>query len=426
MRASTLRSSSLFGLLVWLLVLIGVISTLSAPGMQEMITWQRWMELALEIDPVFAFRTDPNAYPPGAVSLLYLSAELFGISDKALTVKTLLLLASAGTSIATGLWLRSWPAAWLSLAVMGYVGVSLGLLDVLYLWPLTLALWALSKRRLALFSFFFATAVMIKWQPAILAPILLIYLVREVLSHTSWQLRIRMTAEILVPGIAVALITVLVFGFSYMTESLTGATQQNMWSGNALNVNWLLSALALGPVEGWGSVTYLYVEDVEGPLPVIMRWTFWIFYVALLMLVAKVRNLDFSRLIVALALAVLLYGLIAVGAHSNHMTLVFPIALFLIFGVPELRYQSTLLLAIPLVNIIWDMGLTGTRLRVPSVGPVDASIPIALFIVIVAALLGYSLLQFLFSRQSGEVAKFGNSGEPLGAESSEGPVAKRS
>ncbi len=405
MRANMLQSSSIFGLLVWLLVLIGVISTLSAPGMQEMVTWQRWMDLALEIDPVFAFRTDPNAYPPGAVSLLYLSAELFGISDKALTVKTLLLLTSAGTSIATGLWLRSWPAAWVSLAVMGYVGVSLGLLDVLYLLPLTLALWALSKRHLALFSFFFATSVMIKWQPAILAPILLIYLVREVLSHKSWQLRMKMTAEILVPGIAVASITVLVFGFSYVTQSLTGATQQSMWSGNALNVNWLLSALALGPVEGWGSVTYVYVDDVEGPLPMIMRWNFWILYAVLLVLVARVRNLDFSRIVVALGLAVLLYGLIAVGAHSNHMTLVFPIALFLIFGVPELRYQSTLLLAIPLVNIIWDMGLTGTRLRVPSVGPVDASIPIAVLIVTMGIALTYNLVKFLLARDFNAVSK---------------------
>jgi len=327
---------------------------------------------------------------------------LFGISDQAMTIKTLLLLAATGTSIATGIWLRSWPAAWLSLAVMGYVGVSLGLLDALYLFPLTLALWALSKGRVALFSFFFATAVMIKWQPAILAPILLIFLIREVLSRTSWQRRIRMSAGILVPGIAVVLTTVLVFGISSFTESLTGATQQNMWSGNALNVNWLLSALTLGPVEGWGSVTYLYVEDVAGPLPVIMRWTFWILYVTLLVLVARVRSLCFSRLMVALALGVLLYGLIAVGAHSNHMTLVFPIALFLLFRVPELRYQSTLLLAIPLANIIWAMGLTGTRLRVPSIGPVDASIPVAVLIVIMGTVLSYSLLRFLLAGGSDE------------------------
>jgi len=304
---------------------------------------------------------------------------------------------------------------------MGYVGVSLGLLDVLYLFPLTLALWALFKRRVALFSFFFATAVMIKWQPAILAPILLVFLIREVLSCTSRQVRIRMSVEILLPGIAVVLVTVLVFGFSYMTESLTGATQQSMWSGNALNINWLFSALTLGPIEGWGSVTYLYVEEVEGPLPVIMRWTFWIFYVALLVVVARVRSLSFSHLMAALALGVLLYGLIAVGAHSNHMTLVFPIALFLIFRVPELRYQSTLLLAIPLVNIIWDMGLTGTRLRVPPVGPVDASIPIAVVIFTVGIVLTYSLLRFLLARDSDAVSMATDFPRAVGARRPEDP-----
>jgi len=234
-----------------------------------------------------------------------------------------------------------------------------------------------------------------------------------------------MIAETFIPGIAVALTTIIVFGPSYVVESLTGATQQNMWSGNALNINWLLSAVVLGPIEGWGTVTYLYVEEVDSPLPSIMRILFWVLYVVLLIVVARIGNLNFPKLCVALASTVLLYGLVAVGAHSNHMTLVFPIAFFLVFKVRELRYQSVLLITIPLVNVLWAMGLTGSRLRIPPLGNLDASILMALFIVIVAALLGYSLLQFLFSRQHGEVAQFGNSGEPLGAESSEGPVANR-
>lgn len=395
-----LQSSFVFGFLVWISIFIAIFSTIAAPGMQEMVTWQRWLELALEIDPVFAFRTDPNAYPPGAVSLLYLSGEILGISDTALSVKTLLLIAATSTSVATGLWLRNWPAAWLSLAVTGYVGVSLGLLDVLYLFPLTLALWSLNRGRLVFFSFFFATAGMIKWQPAIIAPFLLIYLVRGFLSLQSWRSRILMTLKTLVPGFTVVFVTAFVFGTSYMLDSLVGATQQNIWSGNALNINWLLSAFVLGPDAGWGFVTYLYVDEVDSYLPVAMRWIFWILFAILVILVARLRFLNFSKLMVALAIAVLLYGFVAVGSHANHMTLVVPIAIYLITRVPDLRYQSTLLLAIPLINILWSMGLTGTRLRMPPLGALDASIAIAALLVSVGGLLAYSFLRFVYFRES--------------------------
>jgi hypothetical protein len=394
------QDPSLFsGLLVWLLILITVISAIAAPGMQEMATWQRWLEMALAIDPVFAFRSDPNAYPPGAVSLLFMSSEFLNVSDSVLSIKILLLCASVGTSIATGLWLRSWPMAWLSLGVCGYVGVSLGLLDALYLFPLTLALWALSKGRFAFFSFFFATAIMIKWQPAIIAPLILIYLVRKVLSRRRCRSRVSMILEATMPGLIVVFVTIFVFGPSYMIDSLSGATQQNMWSGNALNLNWLLSALVIGSEGDWGSVTYLYVDDVENPLPTIMKLIFWFSYVALLLLISRVRNLDFERLMVALSIAILFYGLVAVGAHSNHMTLIIPVSIYLIQRVAALRYQAILLLAIPLVNLVWDMGLTGNRLPIPSLGPIDASIPIAVFIVVIGGWLAFHLLQFLLTGQ---------------------------
>jgi len=54
--------------------------------MHEMNTWINWASLAREIDPVYAYHYDPNAYPPGTVSILYLALTVTGSMDAALSI----------------------------------------------------------------------------------------------------------------------------------------------------------------------------------------------------------------------------------------------------------------------------------------------------------------------------------------------------
>lgn len=382
---------------MWLVVLGAVSTLLYAPGGQEMSTWQRWMSLALEIDPVYAFHADPNAYPPGAVSLLFIAGTALPGNDPQQVIKLLLLMASVLISVAAGFWLRSWPVAWTTLAVTGFVGAGLGLLDVLYLLPLTLAFWALSRERFAVFSFFFATAVMIKWQPAILAPVLLVYLIKQGRSRPHHAARMRMAAATLLPALAVIGVTVAVFGWPYMRGSLMGATQQDMLSGNALNLNWLLSAVALGPDEGWGTVHYMYVAEAPTWMPWMSKTLFILAYVGLIWLCAKVP-LSFDGLMVAALAAVVLYGMLAVGAHENHMMLVVPAALFVMASVPELRVEAILALSLPVVNTLWFTGPTGTRIEPVLLGSLDASIVGALIFVIASVYLVARSIRFLAGR----------------------------
>jgi len=348
-------------LLVWLLILGLVLTTINAPGMQEMETWRNWLALSVEVDPVYAFHYDPNAYPPGAVSLLFLASKILPITDPSLTIKFLLLIASVLTSVSVGIWRRSWLVAWVSLGVTGFTGVTLGLLDVLFLFPLTLSLWALSRSSYTIFSLFFAVSALIKWQPLIIAPLFAIFVIRKMLERQGWIERSRLLVAAVLPALAVFLTTALVFGLTYIRASLQGATQQDMLSGNALNLNWIFSAIVIGQEGDWGSVSYLYVTEVPSWMPSISRSLFFLVYVILVVFLIRAKN-SFTFLAAITTAVVLAYGLLAVGAHENHMILVLPLALYLLSHIPVLQTVSVIAILLPITNIVWFAGLTGQRL----------------------------------------------------------------
>ena len=363
-----------------------------------MQTWQNWMKLALAIDPVYAFHNDPNAYPPGTVSILYLGGLVFGGQDTFLTTKYLLFAFSGVTSAVVGRWLRSWAAAWTVLAITGYLSVGIGLLDVLYLLPLSISLWALDRNRLSLASLFFASAVLIKWQPAILLPVLAVYLVKCWMGCYSIADRSRAIAASLLPGLAALAITVSVFGWSYLYESVGGATQQNMLSGNALNINWVWSALIVGTRETWGTVYYLYTSDVPTWVVTGARAFFFLTFALLVVLLSRLR-MTYEQLLVSAMAASVLYGTFAVGSHQNHMILIMPVAVAIAVRISALRYVAILALSLPVVNVMWFYGDFGDRFGSAKISGWDPSIPGAVLFVIASLYVILSSLSFLLEQQ---------------------------
>ena len=111
---------------------------------------------------------------------------------------------------------------------------------------------------------------------------------------------------------------------------------------------------------------------------------FVVLYLGLLWLCLKVR-MSFDALMAAALAAVVIYGMLAVGAHENHMTLVLPAALAIIARVPSLRTRAMLAVALPVVNTLWFAGPTGSRLEPVMLGPLDPSILGAVLFLIVAA-----------------------------------------
>ena len=181
--------------------------------MHEMSTWIRWATLAQEIDPVYAYHNDPNAYPPGTMSVLFLALSSTPGLDPGVSIKLLLAFASALVSCSLGVWLKSWVVAYIALIFFWVSAVMLGHLDVLYALPLVLSLWALSRRAWMFASFFFGVSTLIKWQPLIILPFIVVFLLNEAFRYNGWKARIRLLGQAAVPFVIVYLITFQVFGF---------------------------------------------------------------------------------------------------------------------------------------------------------------------------------------------------------------------
>lgn len=384
------------GLLVWLLTLAAVLTLLETPGMHEMATWISWMDLANQVDPVYAYHNDPNAYPPGAVTTLLIASRLFPFDDPAATVKMLLLMVTMATSVVTGLWLRSWPAAWVTLGFFGVSAVGLAHLDVLFALPLTLGLWCLQRQYWASTSFLLSSSSLLKWQPLILAPVFAIHVVKQVLLLHGARSRIVMAIRVLLPAAIVYALALRVFGASYMLEASGGATQQDLLSGNALNLAWILGSLVTHAPDQMLTHGYVYVSDAASWMAPLCRVIFFASFGLVIFLAVKGRP-RFEEFLVAGQLSVLAYSLFAVGVHQNHLTLAVPVSLGIIWLVPQLRISAIVVIVMAVLNLVVFYGLAGTPFRSPFTSPVDFSVILAGLYLVAGISVLWSGARFLWS-----------------------------
>ncbi|HAB40054.1 MAG TPA: hypothetical protein DCE52_18985 [Rhodobacteraceae bacterium] len=371
-----------------------------------MNTWINWASLAREIDPVYAYHYDPNAYPPGTVSILYLALTVTGSMDAALSIKLLLAAFSILTSAALGIWLRSWIIAYVALTFFWLSSVMLSHLDVLYVLPLVVALWALSRDHWMLASFFFATATLIKWQPLIILPFILIFLAHEIAHKSGWGDRVRLLITSIVPGAAVYLITFGVFGFDYILSSINGATLQNMLSGNSLNLGWIFTLFVTDSPNDMVASGYTYISETPPWMPVLLRYLFVGLFVFFMVIFAIMKK-SFITMLVFSLFGVLAYVAFAAGVHQNHLTLAVPIALILAVLARPLAYSSALVVVMAAFNLAVFYGFGGQALApVPQPFNIDLTVWLA-GIYVVAALFVFMIgLLFLwendrFSRLTG-------------------------
>jgi hypothetical protein len=372
------KNSVLLPVLLWILVLLCLFAFLNTQAMHEMSTWVRWATLAQAIDPVYAYHNEPNAYPPGTVSVLFMALSATPGLDPELSIKLLLALFSALVSCSLGYWLKSWAIAYFSLIFFWVSSVMLGHLDVLYALPLVFSLWALSRKSWMAASFFFGVSTLLKWQPVIILPFIGIYLLYEVLGCEGGRARLLLVAQIVLPFIIVYLITFQVFGFSYLLSSVSGATQQDMLSGNALNLGWVLTFFVTDSPDDMVASGYTYVDGAPDWMPILLRLLFVSTYLFLTFLFVRSSKSFISLLIFSQA-GVLAYVLFAAGVHQNHLTLAVPLAFILGSLVRPLTYQSGVVVAMAFFNLVVFYGFNGQPLApMPEVGGIDFTVWLAI------------------------------------------------
>ena len=360
-------------------VLLGVVCALSSlllrGGTPDVFDfWAVWMRRVQTFGLTESYSRFYTDYPPGSVSLLALARAVLPGSDF-WSIKMLLGAFLLGAGLVTGLWLRDVVAATVMIAALAVNAVGLGYLDVLYAVPLLLALWALQRDRVALFSVFFATACLVKWQPVILIPFVIVFLLRSLVAERG-TLNTRRIAAALVPGLSVSAVVVLAFGLRAVAHAFRLGLTQPFLSGNALNLGWLLTALERGSLDNGKPVTFVFLPDVPSWMPTLTRS---LFALAMLVILAAFWRgaRTFEQLLAASIIGVVAYFSFNTGVHENHLFLACLLSVIGLWLLPGLRTLLLIVIAITQVNLIAFYGLTGTLDNSPTLSGIDATIPLA-------------------------------------------------
>lgn len=351
-----------------------------------------WVHNIRQLGLTAGFAASRGDYPPGT-SLLFVAAVRLGDwlhVDERLAIRWSQALALVVSSGMVGVWTRSaWAAIAFHLAMLMPI-VCLGYVDAYFFPWLIGALWALDRRRLALAGALFAGACVIKWQPIIVLPFVLVY---------CWRvgaLRLKGLSWFLAAAAAVAVVVVAPFGTA-VGDAWHAATHHRFLSGNALNFSWLVTHwLHVYRPARFGALIdgqSTFVETTSAAYTTLPHILFYLTYGAAVL--AAVRwTTSFCSLLRFSVVGSLAYFTFNTGVHENH--LIVPVCLLVLLAAHE-RENWLAAIAVAVfsdLNLYLFYGVDGLGFHYSRVVfGLDAALVLAATMVVYFSVLGISLGQ---------------------------------
>lgn len=310
------------------------------PGTDDIdLFWLPWMEAAVRSGIVDGYRELSNDYPPGTLALLYLARKLaWSLSDR----ETLKLLAATAQLLAGWCFLWGSRSTGLTAAFVASTMLSasaLGYLDILYAPPLLVALFAAARGRPSLSILAFALSCSIKWQPALLFPFLAIQWFRHYRLQ-AWRGALPTMLAL------VGLLLLLAIGFwPTIFEAFLQVANHPHWSGNALNLPWLIQIVAGHPPEA------AYILQA-GRIP--LKAAFFLVYIALFVFALRRDALTGG------CLAFAAYFVLNPGVHENHLFVPMLVGLTAWAMGERFAFPAITLSVLANVNLLVFYGVSGT------------------------------------------------------------------
>jgi hypothetical protein len=366
---------------VVILVLLSLSFAL-APGTADMDRWQLWARNMDRLGVSEGYSVNHGDYPPYAAVILLGARRLGAEYDvpTLVSIKLAILGFLLLTTTILYLWTRSFWLAVLSHVSLLLGTVALGYLDAFFAPALIVSLWALKERRLVLFAFSYSAACLIKWQPTIIAPFIALHLWNLLYGpYESPPTERRSTGRILIPVAAVVAPTVLLFGIAPIWGALVNATSHSFLSGNALNINWILTHwLHVYRPAQFGGLEQGQAAYIRTSLPSIVLAPRLLFYAtfAIAILAYSKREKTFEQLVHWSLLGYLSYFMLNTGVHENHLFIAVLLSIVLFWTNAEHRWLMLLVTLASNLNLLVFYGVTGTGLRVSRVimGTVDCAL----------------------------------------------------
>jgi len=344
--------------------------TFANPGTSDVSDFLSWSATLLQKNPFAGYAVIAD-YPPLGPFILWAAAEAGRLAH--LTPLEALKLAIALFQYAAALiaWRVFSPAAaTLLFCLIAAYGSLLGYIDCFYLPFILLGLRALDNNRLALALLLFTAATLIKWQPAILCP--LIFIQAFALAKFPQKFLFPL------PAAAFAAAVIAAFAPASVWWAFSGAAGDPFFSGQAFNLDWLATGLMkLFHIAGQhfapgGTITPIIA--LPPPWYAASRTLFWIVYLANLVLFT-LRAKTQKRLILALLAAESIQFTLNTGVHENHAFLILILGFVALFHNHLSNARFTLIAVLALSNILLFYAFPSANL---TAGPAGAALTMVL------------------------------------------------
>lgn len=310
---------------LFLVVSLLALSFLHSPGTDDVEFWMKWIANLESHGVVSGYRANCQMYPPLSPVILFIAAQvsrLFRI-DVFTGFKLSLVMFLLLTSALFLAWTKDLFLTAMVQLTLILNSTALAYLDIYFAPTLLLSLWALKARRLSWFTILFSVTCLMKWQPIIIAPVILLYIlnVKGIGDWRKIEFKNLMRSTFL-PLLAVSALVLLVFGREPIWAFRRALDGDPYLSGNALNFSWVLTHLLRmsyphvfgGLVDGQAKLIVTEDLRIRG-LPTVL---FCALYIMVLIAFLR-RNKTFRNFILYSLTAYLAYFIFNAGVHENYL-----------------------------------------------------------------------------------------------------------
>lgn len=358
-------------LIIFLLFInvLGLVIFSSAPGTADVGIRESWAQTINEYGLLSGYHAINSDYPPLGLYLIALVnkiGDMFGVSH----LFMLKLLIFAFNTITSILFYRLTKSTILSIVLAIFLlplGLGLGYIDVFFFPLIILFVENFNKNKFWLSMGMFTIAIMLKWQPIMIIPAILIYISKNIrmIKINKWNL------------VSIFLIIITLLPISHdLFISFFHAAGHRAISANAANIYWIYSALVQYANTGVGRVGVILINS--GQVELILKSVFVVIYIVLTCLLLKLKSnrylVVYSSYITSLA-----YFMFNVGVHENHLVL--PVLLSLIMaGMQKSWITTSIMLTISAtLNLYFFYGFTGVTVGGRMLGLIDLTVILSMF-----------------------------------------------
>jgi hypothetical protein len=406
-----------------LLLLLGVLvclAFLNSPGTDDRSEWLRYMGLARQYGVLGAYpNAGPVDYPPLSFVLLGLLArvaDFFQISDFIAVKISLMVLTLACAALTAGLRKHWQPvvavAMFLTLVVDAMLEVYI---DSYFVVSLLLALFCFERGYLSLGTAIFAFASLTKWQPIILTPLILLYVIPRRPAPAD-LLR-------LLPAVGLSLIVLFMYAIP-MLHAFTEGFENARLSGQAMNLNWLIAGFVelqhphrdglINTISYSGDFFVSTFPD-DPPVPISRTIAallsvssglrYFCYFVSLYYFFKSDRSL--LNLVRTSIVCFMCYFMFGYGVHENHGCI--PAVLGICwFAMDRSRFLEAVMLAVTFnMNLLIFYGLHGAGLAFSRIAGWDVTLYFAAFNLILFLVLWLPVANAVRTHIAGLVSRSG-------------------